>query len=83
MAKILNCSERTVLRLVQSGDLVEVRLGTGRGAPRVPESEVVDYLARRWAAARKESAKRRKQREGTSALSPDRVRSPGRRHDGT
>jgi excisionase family DNA binding protein len=43
----LSVSARTVARLVSTGELGVVRIGAGRGHPRVPEREIVDYLNRR------------------------------------
>jgi excisionase family DNA binding protein len=43
----LNVSARTVARLVKNGEIGAVFIGVGRGRPRIPEREIVDYLNRR------------------------------------
>jgi excisionase family DNA binding protein len=45
-AKKLQISRSTIDRMVRGGDLAVIRIGSGRGRPRVPESELAAYLAR-------------------------------------
>jgi excisionase family DNA binding protein len=48
VAERLSVSPRTVARLVNDGELGVVKIGSGRGHPRVPERAIVDYLNRRY-----------------------------------
>ncbi|OXM63120.1 hypothetical protein CF165_32705 [Amycolatopsis vastitatis] len=42
----LRCSVPTVRRLIKSGELNIVRIGQGRGLPRVPDSSIKAYVQR-------------------------------------
>ena len=42
----LRCSVPTVRRLIKGGELAVIRIGTGRGLPRIPDVAITAYLAR-------------------------------------
>lgn len=44
VAELLDVSAATVYRAIESGQLRALRIGVGRGAVRVPESAVAEYL---------------------------------------
>ena len=46
-AAMLHVSRRTLTRMLQEEQLEHVRIGTGRGQPRITMRAINDYLARR------------------------------------
>ena len=44
VAELLDVSVATVYRAIESGRLRALRIGTGRGAVRVPESALAEYV---------------------------------------
>jgi len=48
VADRLSVSPRTVARLVAKGEIAVVRIGSGKGHPRIPERAIVDYINRRY-----------------------------------
>ena len=47
-AELLEVSRSTVKRLISSGELAVVSIGTGRGTPRVPQRAILDYVNRHY-----------------------------------
>lgn len=48
VAERLSVSTRTVGRLVTDGEIAVVRIGAGKGHPRIPERAILDYINRRY-----------------------------------
>ena len=56
LAIALKTSKRSAERIVASGDIDTIRVGTGRGSIRIPLRAIDDYINRRATKARKASA---------------------------